>query len=54
MKAIKREQPGWFTRVPEITRREAALSRLRAAVRDSMDLPSFERWSKQNTQLRMF
>jgi hypothetical protein len=53
MKAIRREQPEWFSRVPETTRREVAFSRLRAAVLESLNLPSFEGWSKQQTQLRM-
>lgn len=54
MKAIKREQPEWFSRVVDATRREAALSRLRAVVREGLNLPSFERWSKHDTQTRMF
>ncbi len=54
MKAIKREQPEWFARVPEATRREVALGRLKSAIRDSLDLPGFERWSKLNPQTQLF
>ena len=52
MKAIKREQPEWFGRVPEAVRREVALSRLKAAIREN--LPSIQQWSKQSPQRRLF
>jgi hypothetical protein len=54
MKAIKREQPEWFGRIPEETRREVALGRLKALIRDSLNLPSFEHWSKRDLQQRLF
>ena len=54
MKAIKREQPEWFGKVPEGVRKEAALSRLRATVREGLDLPGMDKWKKQNVQRRMF
>jgi hypothetical protein len=54
MKVIKREQPEWFGRIPEGTRREVALGRLKSAIRDALTLPSFEHWSKQNLQQRLF
>ena len=54
MKVIKREQPEWFGRVPDTIRREVAMSRLRSMVRDTLNLPGFERWSKQNPQTRLF
>ncbi|MBZ5653511.1 MAG: replication initiator protein A [Acidobacteriia bacterium] len=54
MKAIKREQPEWFGRVPEIMRREVALGRLKSAILDDLDLPGFERWAKLNQQQKLF
>jgi hypothetical protein len=54
IKAIRREQPEWFARVSETTRREVALSRLRSAIRENLSLPSLERWSKENSQQRLF
>lgn len=54
MKAIKREQPDWFGRIPDATRREVALGRLRSIVRDSLDLPAFTHWSKRDRQQRLF
>lgn len=54
LKSIRRDQPEWFSRVPEATRREAAISRLSAAVRESLNLPDFELWSRQNAQMRIF
>lgn len=54
MKTIRREQPDWFLRVPAATRREVALARLRASVRESLDFPSFERWVALNPQQQLF
>jgi len=54
MKVIKREQPEWFGRISEGTRREVALGRLKSAIRDGLNLPSFEHWSKQDLQQRLF
>jgi hypothetical protein len=54
LKSVKRDQPEWFARVAENTRREVAMSRLRAAIRDHLALPSFERWHKQTMQERLF
>ena len=54
MKSIKREQPEWFVRVPESTRREVAMSRLKAVIREHLALPSFERWHKNTLQDRLF
>jgi hypothetical protein len=54
MKAIKREQPEWFGRIPDDTRKEVALGRLKSAVRESLQLPSFEHWSKRDLQQRLF
>lgn len=54
MKAIKREQPEWFARIPEMTRREVALGRLKSAIRDTLNLPGFEHWTKQNLQQQLF
>ena len=54
MKAIRREQPEWFARVPDSTRREIAIARLRAAIRQGLDLPSFERWVTQYAQQQLF
>jgi hypothetical protein len=54
MKAIKREQPEWFGRIPELTRREVALGRLKSTIRDNLSLPSFEHWTKQHLQQQLF
>jgi hypothetical protein len=54
MKAIKREQPEWFGRIPEATRREVALGRLKSEIVDKLNLPSFERWTKMNLQEQLF
>jgi hypothetical protein len=54
MKAIRREQPEWFARVPEATRREIAMGRLRSAVRASLPLPAFERWVTLHSQQKLF
>jgi len=54
MKAIKREQPEWFGRIPEATRREVALGRLKSSIREGLNLPTFERWSKRDLQQRLF
>lgn len=53
MKAVKREQPEWFARISETMRREIALGRLRALLREKMNLPTFEAWSKQS-QSKLF
>jgi hypothetical protein len=53
LKTVKREQPEWFDRVPESTQKEVALGRLKSQIRDSLSLPNFERWSRQEQQ-RLF
>jgi hypothetical protein len=53
-KILKREQPDWFGRVPDSTRRELALCRLRTEVKEALDLPDFGRWMKAHPQLRIF
>jgi hypothetical protein len=54
MKILRREQPDWFTRVPEATRREVATGRLYATLRTQLKLPSFEQWMARERQIRMF
>lgn len=54
IKAIKREQPGWFSRIPETTQREVAMSRLQTALLEEGSLPSFEAWKKNNPQQNLF
>ena len=54
LKAVKREQPEWFARVPDGTRREIAMSRLRSEIREALDLPTFDQWSKRDLQQRLF
>jgi hypothetical protein len=54
MKVIKREQPEWFARIPEATRQEVALGRLKSIIKESLSLPTFERWSKRDLQRRLF
>jgi hypothetical protein len=48
MKTIKREQPEWFARIPDATRREVALCRLKSVIRENLDIPSLDRWSRRN------
>jgi hypothetical protein len=54
MRIVKREQPEWFGRIPEATQKEVALSRLRSTVREGLDLPTFEHWTKSDLQQRLF
>lgn len=54
MKAIKREQPEWFARIPEATRSEVALGRLKSAILDTLNLPNFDNWCRQDRQHRLF
>jgi hypothetical protein len=54
LKAIKREQPEWFSRIPEATQREVALGRLKSAVREKLSLPTFKQWSSRNLQRHLF
>lgn len=54
VKAIEKEQPEWFGRIGEPTRREVALSRLRTIVAADADLPSFEMWRKRQPQRKLF
>jgi hypothetical protein len=54
MKVIKREQPEWFARIPEATRREIAQGRLKSLVRDRLNLPGRETWSRQHPQQRLY
>ena len=53
-KIIRREQPEWFGRVPDSVRREIALARLRAAIRQTLDLPGFEEWRTVQSQRPLF
>jgi Replication initiator protein A len=52
-KVIHREQP-WLERVPENTRRDVAIGRIRTIIREGLNLPDFERWSKLDTQQHLF
>ncbi len=54
LKAIRREQPDWYERVSEPMRREVALGRVKTIIRETIELPSFERWSKLNIQRLLF
>lgn len=54
LRCIRREQPEWFDRASEPLRSEVAMARLRAMVRDSLDLPTFEQWAVQEPQSRLF
>ena len=54
LKLLRREQPEWFTRVPESTRREVAAGRLFAIVKSQLKLPAFEQWLAKERQLRIF
>lgn len=52
--AIKREQPEWFARIPQVTQREVAHSRLQTAIMAEANLPSFETWRKSDVQRNLF
>ncbi|MEP7351650.1 MAG: replication initiator protein A [Acidobacteriota bacterium] len=52
-KIIQREQP-WLARIPEAARRELAVGRIRTSIRERLNLPDFERWSKLDTQGALF
>lgn len=54
MKAIEREQPEWYGRIPDTTRREVAQSRLRATVAVDANVTSFETWRKRQPQRKLF
>lgn len=54
IKAIKREQPEWYDRALDTARREVALGRIRARIRETLSLPGFERWSKLDLQRKLF
>lgn len=51
---IRKAQPAWFDRVPNETRREVALARLEAAVRESLNFPTFEQWRQNQLQRPLF
>ncbi len=51
---LRREQPDFYQRSSETTRREVALGMLRSNLRESSSLPAFEQWLKANQQLAMF
>ena len=53
LKAMKREQPELFSRLPEITQREVVVQSIRAALRESA-IPTFEAWSSKNRQIPLF
>jgi hypothetical protein len=54
LKSLRREQPEWFARADDGTKRELAFGRIQRTVRDAMSLPSFEQWMKRTAQLPMF
>jgi hypothetical protein len=54
MRIIRREQPNWYERASEAMRRDVALGRLNTVIRESLELPSFEDWSKLDVQRRLF
>ena len=54
IKVLKREQPEWFGRVTQAVRQELAMGLLRAASKRDLGLPTFEQWSKRDSQQRLF
>jgi ATP-dependent Lon protease len=54
MRMIRHEQTNWYERVSDAMRTEVALARIHSLVRESMQLPTFERWTKQEPQKRLF
>jgi len=51
---IRREQPEWFGRIPDAVRREIAIARLRAAIKQTLNLPGFEEWCALQSQRPLF
>jgi hypothetical protein len=54
LKAIRQEQPEWFLQVPDATRRQVALGRLKSSILQNLALPGFERWSRKKVQQHLF
>jgi hypothetical protein len=54
LKTIRQQQPDWFSRVNASLRREVAVARLRSAIRQSLELPSFDEWARRNSQSKLF
>ena len=53
-KIIRREQPEWFGRVSNTVRNEIAIARLRATIRQTLNLPGFEDWRTLQGQRPLF
>ena len=53
-KHIRRAQPNWFDRIPEQTKREVALARVKTGLRDALQLPTFDEWRKLQSQDALF
>jgi hypothetical protein len=51
LRRLKREQPDWFSGVPDACRHEVAIGHLHSKVREGLDLPTFDRWSKSDLVL---
>jgi hypothetical protein len=51
---LKREQREWFSRVPDAVRREVAITRFEAEVRQKLTLPALEQWTKSKVQAALF
>jgi len=54
LKALKREQADWYSRVPDAIRREVAAARFETQIRQTLNLPSFEHWLKESSQATLF
>lgn len=50
MKRSRRARPEFFSRLPQETLREIALARLKAAIRETLNLPSFDAWRNIQAQ----
>jgi hypothetical protein len=54
LKIIRRELPDWYQRVTDANRTEMAMARLRSQIREQLNFPTFEQWSRSDSQQRLF
>lgn len=54
LKIIRRELPDWYQRVTDANRMEMAMARLRSQIREQLNFPTFEQWSRSDSQQRLF
>ena len=54
LKIIRRELTNWYQRVTDANRMEMAIARLRSQIREQLNFPTFEQWSRSDSQQRLF